>query len=332
MTSEEEDRMRRSLVASLLLPAFLVAHAPLVGAQADYPSRRIELVVPFPPGGPNDTAARMIQPQLSAALNVPMPVVNKPGGGGAVGAEYVTAAGADGYTLYFTTNTTLTILPVTQPEVKHRLSDFAAVASATADFGSVTVRADGPWKTLEELAAYAKKNPGKLSYGSAGVGTLSSFAMEIFKMSQGLDIVHVPYQGTGPVKTAILGKHVHLVSSGFSSLGPLIKSGDLIALFTTAPRRIGAYPDVPTAAEKGIPEATLNLWVLLAAPAGTPKSVVDTLARAMEKTMKQPEVVNAVEKTGMVVDYHGPAATQRLLEAEYDTVSKAAQKLGIGKK
>jgi tripartite-type tricarboxylate transporter receptor subunit TctC len=288
--------------------------------------------VPFAPGGPNDTAARLIQPQLSSALNVPVPVVNKPGGGGAVGAEYVTAAGADGYTLYFTTNTTLTILPVTEPRVKHRVADFVAVAAATADFGSVTVRSDAPWKTLEELAAYARKNPGKLSYGSAGVGTLSSFAMEIFKMSQGLDIVHVPYQGTGPVKSAILGKHVQLVSSGFSSLGPLIKSGDLIALFTTAPARLAAFPDVPTAAEKGISEATLNLWVLLAAPAGTPKHVVDALARAMEKTMKDPRVVAAVEKAGMVVDYHGPAATQRMLENEYGVVRAAAQKLELGKK
>ena len=324
--------MRISTFAALLLPALLAPCAPMVCAQADYPSRRIELVVPFPPGGPNDTAARLIQPQLSAALNVPVPIVNKPGGGGAVGAEYVTAAGPDGYTLYFTTNTTLTILPVTQPEVKHRLADFAAIASATADFGSVTVRSDAPWKTIEELAAYAKKNPGKLSYGSAGVGTLSSFAMEIFKMSQGLDIVHVPYQGTGPVKSAILGKHVHLVSSGFSSLGPLIKSGDLIALFTTAPTRIAAYPDVPTATEKGIPDATLNLWVLLAAPANTPRHVVETLARAMEKTMKDPQVVAAVEKAGMVVDYHGPAATQRMLVKEYDLVNSAARKLGLGKK
>ena len=324
--------MRTYAVAPSLLATLLVACAPLVCAQADYPNRRVELVVPFPPGGPDDTAARLIQPQLSAALNVPVPVVNKGGGGGAVGAEYVMAAGADGYTLFFTTNTTLTILPHTTPDVKHRLKDFVAVASATADYGSVTVRSDAPWRTLEELTAFAKQNPGKLSYGSAGVGTLSSFAMEILKMAQGVDIVHVPYQGTGPVKTAILGKHVHLVSSGFSSLGPLIKSGDLIALFTTAPTRIAAFPDVPTATEKGIPDATLNLWVLLAAPAATPKHVVETLGRAMEKTMKDPQVVAAVEKAGMVVDYHGPAATHRMLEKESEVVRITAQKLGLGKK
>jgi tripartite-type tricarboxylate transporter receptor subunit TctC len=324
--------MRIFAFAASLSAALFAAYAPIVHGQSDYPNRRVELVVPFPPGGPNDTAARLIQPQLQAALNAPVPIVNKGGGGGAVGAEYVLAAGADGYTLFFATNTTLTILPHTTPDVKHRLSDFVAVASSTADYGSVTVRSDAPWKTLEELMAYAKKNPGKLSYGSAGVGTLSSFAMEILKMAQGVEIVHVPYQGTGPVKSAILGKHVHLVSSGFSSLGPLIKSGDLIALFTTAPKRIAAFPDVPTATEKGIPEATLNLWVVLAAPAKTPKSIVDTLERAMEKTMKDPQVIAAVEKAGMVVEYHGAAETQRLLEKESAVVRNVAQKLGLGKK
>jgi tripartite-type tricarboxylate transporter receptor subunit TctC len=324
--------MHTYAVAACLSAVLLAAYAPAVTGQADYPSRRIELVVPFPPGGPNDTAARLIQPHLSAALNVPVPVVNKGGGGGAVGAEYVLAAGADGYTLFFTTNTTLTILPHTNPEVKHRLGDFVAVASATADYGAVTVRSDAPWKTLEAMVEDARKNPGKLSYGSAGVGTLSSFAMEILKMSQGVNIVHVPYQGTGPVKTAILGNHVNLVSSGFSSLGPLIKSGDLVALFTTAPTRIKEYPDVPTAAEKGIPDATLNLWVLLAAPAKTPKHIVDTLGRAMEKTMKDPQVVAAVEKAGMAVDFHGPPETQRMVEKESEVVRNAAQKMGLGKK
>jgi tripartite-type tricarboxylate transporter receptor subunit TctC len=146
------------------------------------------------------------------------------------------------------------------------------------------------------------KESRKLSYGSAGVGTLSSFAMEIFKMSYGLDIAHVPFQGTGPVKNAILGGHVQLASSGFSSLGPLIKSGDLTALVSTAPKRLAEFPNVPTMAEKGFPEATLNLWMLLAAPAKTPPDVIDRLSRALEKTMKDPTVVAAVEKAEMSTD------------------------------
>ncbi len=302
------------------------------GAQSDYPNRRIELVVPFPPGGPNDTAARIISPVLSTLLGVPVLAVNRPGLGGAIAADATAKASPDGYTLFYPTNTVLTILPAMQPnDVKDRYADFVAIASTMADFGTVTSRADAPFKTYEEMVSYAKKNPGKLSYGSAGVGTLSSFAVEILKMSVGAEITHVPFQGTGPVKNAILGGHVQLASGGFSSLGPMIKSGDVKALFTTSPRRIASYPDVPTATEKGLPEATINLWMLLAAPTGTPAAVVDKLAGALDKTMKDPGVVAAVENAGMVVDFQGPAATQKMLASERDLVRKVVKQLNIGK-
>ncbi|MEK7879056.1 MAG: tripartite tricarboxylate transporter substrate binding protein, partial [candidate division NC10 bacterium] len=317
---------------SLLVMALALLTPSLVQAQTDYPKRQVELIVPFPPGGPNDTAARIIKPQMSADLGVPVVIVNKSGGGGALGADYVAKARPDGYTLYFTTNTTLTILVAMQPDVTHRLSDFVTIGSTMADFGSIMTRAANPWKTLEEVVDYAKKNPGKLSYGSAGVGTLSSLSMEIFKMSYGLDITHVPFQGTGPVKNAVLGGHVQLASSSFGSMAPLIKSGDLIALVSTAPKRLAAYPNVPTMAEKGFPEATLNIWVLLAAPAKTPKGIVDRLARAVEKTMRDPAVVAAVEKAGMTVDFHGAEETRKLLESEAEVVKKVVQRMGIGKK
>ncbi len=324
--------MRNITVLRLVVLGFTVLLGGQVCAQTDYPNRRIELIVPFPPGGPVDTAARIIHPQFSAALGVPVLIVNKPGVGGAIAAEYAAKANPDGYTLIYPANPVLTILPAMQPaDVKHRLSDFDAVASTMADFGSVVSRADAPWKTFEEMVSYARKNPGKLSYGSAGVGTVSSFAMEILKQSYGLDITHVPFQGTGPVKNAILGGHVQMGSGGFSSLGPLIKSGDIKALFTTSPRRIAAFPDVPTAAEKGIPEATINLWMPLLVPAGTPRTVVNKLAGALEKILKDPGVVSAVEKAGMVVDYYGPEATQKMLASELDLVKKVVQKLNIGK-
>lgn len=243
----------------LLIMVISVLVAGHAQAQTGYPTCQVEFIVPFPPGGPNDTAARLIQPQMSANPGAQVVIVNKGGGGGALGADYVMKARPDGYTLYFTTNTTLTILPAMQSDVSHRLSDFLTVGSTMADFGSMTTRPGNPWKTLEELEDHARKNPGKLSYGSAGVGTLSSLAMGIFKMSYGLDIAHVPFQGSGPVKNAILGGHVQAASSGLSSMEPLIKSDDLIAVVTTAPKRLPAYPNIPTMAEKGFPEATLNL-------------------------------------------------------------------------
>jgi len=161
---------------------------------------------------------------------------------------------------------------------------------------------------------------------------VSFFMVELFKVSYGLDITHVPFQGGGPVKNAIMGGHVTIASSGLNSFAPLIRSGDLLPLATSAPRRLPGFPDVPTLAEKGSPEASLNIWMALFVPAKTPPEVVDRLSHALEKAMKEPSVVAAVEKAGMVVDYRGPAATGKLVESEHEAVKKVVARLGIGKK
>lgn len=324
--------MRHRLALSLVMLALAAGVAGPVAAQGDYPSRPIELVIPFPPGGPADTAARIIQPQFSAALGVPLVLVNKPGGGGALGGDYVARSKPDGYTVYATTNSTLTIITAMQPTLSYRLTDFAPVGSYMADLSLVGARPGSAWKTLEELVDFAKKNPGKLNYGSAGLGTVSFFTVELFKLAYGVDIVHVPFQGTGPVKNAILGGHVNLASSGFSSLAPLIKSGDLIPLVTSSPRRVPAFPNVPTMAEKGFPEASLNIWMGLFVPAKTPTDAVGKLARALDRTMKDPGVIAAVEKAGMLIDHRNPEATWKLVESEHEAVKKVVQRLGMVKK
>lgn len=298
-------------------------------AQGKYPSREIEFIVPFPPGGPGDTAARIVQQRLSANLGVPIVITNKSGGGGALGGDFVAKSKPDGYRVFATTNSTLTIITATQSALPYRIEDFAPVGSYMVDLGVVASRAGSPWKTLDELVAYAKKNPGKLSYGSAGVGTVSHFTMEMFKFSYGLDIAHVPFQGTAPVKNALLGGHVQLGASGLAYLGPQIKTGELVALVTTAPKRLAEFSNIPTLAEKGFPEASLNIWMGLFVPAKTPAAVIDTLAKALERTMKDPSVITAVEKVGMVVDFRDPAATRKLVESEHQTVVKVVQKLGI---
>jgi tripartite-type tricarboxylate transporter receptor subunit TctC len=305
---------------------------PPASAQARYPSRAIEFIIPFPPGGPADTAARIIQPPLSAALGVPIALVNKPGGGGALGADYVAKSKPDGYTVFAATNAPVTIVTAIQSDLSYRPSDFAPIGSSMADLGVIVARAGSPWKTLEEFVDHAKKNPGKLSYGSPGIGTVSFFMVELFKVSYGLDITHVPFQGGGPVKNAIMGGHVTIASSGLNSFAPLIKSGDLIPLATSAPKRVPAFPDVPTLAEKGFPDASLNIWMALFVPAKTPREIVDRLAQALEKTMKAPSVAEAVEKAGMVVDYRDPAATAKLVQSEHEAVMKVVARQGIGKK
>ncbi len=327
------DTLWRTIILPGLLAGALAAAGGAVAwaAEREYPTREIEFVVSFPPGGPADTAARIIQPKMSALLGVPVVVVNKTGGGGALGSDYVAKARPDGYTVYSATNSVLTISPVVVKDLPYRMADFAPIGSYIADLGVITSRPNAPWKTLDEFVEYARKNPGKLNYGSAGLGTVSFFTMELFKLSYGLDIAHVPFQGTGPAKNAIMGGHVTLASSGFGSFAPLFRSGDLVPLVTTASKRVAAFPNVPTMAEKGFPEASLNIWMGLYVPVKTPKAVQDVLVKALAQAMKDPAVIGAVDKAGMQVDYRDPADTQKLLDTETASVRKVAEKLGIGK-
>src|SRR6185369_12756547 len=316
----------RSLMRRLILAAVLA----IVGASAparaqQYPARPIEFVIPFAPGGPTDIAIRVIQPQLSANLGVPVVLVNKAGAGGALGMDTVAKARPDGYTLAATTRSTVTILPATQPDVAYNLSDFAVIGSYAFDSVVVLVKSGGPFKTMEELGDHAKKKPGKVTYGCAGLGTNGFFAMELIKQAYGIDLAHVPFGGSGPVKNAILGGHVPVGAPALSAVHSVIRSGDLVALVSTASKRLSAIPTTPTIGEKGHPEASLSTWMELYAPAKTPKPIIDRVAAALDKTMKDPAVLAAVEKAGLVVEHHDPEATQKLIDRENEVVSRLAK-------
>jgi tripartite-type tricarboxylate transporter receptor subunit TctC len=325
--------MRSSPIPTVLtvlacLATALVAADPVLAAE--YPTGEIELVVSFPAGGPADSGARVVAPLLSSALKQPVVVINKTGGGGAVGADYAAKAKPDGRTVYVSTNSVLTISPHLK-NLPYKRSDFAPIGAFAVDLGVITVRGNSPAKTLEEFVEYSKKNPGKLSYGSAGFGTVSFFTMELFKQAYGLDLVHVPFQGTGPVKNAIMGGHVAIATSGFGSLSPLIRSGDLVALVTTSPKRVPAFPNVPTMTEKGFPDASLNIWMGLYVPAATPKPIVDTLVRTLAQAAKEPALAAGLEKAGMHLDYRDPVGTLELLERESAAVGRVVEKLKLPK-
>lgn len=313
---------------SAIAGAILVS-AAVQSVAADFPTRDIEFIVAYPAGGPADAAARALQPLMSAALKQPVVVLNRSGSGGIVGSDYAARAKPDGHSIYVATNSPLTINPHLKKQLTYGMADFVSLGSYAVDLGAITIRNVVPAKTLEEFVDHARKNPGKLSYGSAGHGTVSFFAMELFKLSYGLDILHVPFQGTGPVKTALLGNHVQVSASGFGAMAPLIKSGDLIALATTSPTRVAAFPNVPTMAEKGFPDASLNIWMGLFVPAKTPKPVVDQLSKVLAQVAKEPALGAALEKVGMALDYRDPAAATALLEREYATVGKLVEKLKL---
>ena len=315
----------------LAFVALAVALGATMALGQAYPARPVEFIIPFAPGGPTDTAIRLIQPALASNLGVPVVLVNKAGGGGALGMDAVAKAKPDGYVLAATVRSTLTILPASQPDVPYKISDFTPIGAYAVDSQTVMVKTGAPWKTLEELVDHAKKNPGTLTYGSAGQGTNSFFTMELLKLAYGIDIGHVPFAGSGPVKNALLGGHIQVGAAALSPMLSVIRSGDVTPLVTSATRRIPAIANVPTMTEKGQPDASLSTWAELWAPAKTPKPIVDRLAQALEKTMKDPGVVAAVEKAGLQVEHHDPATTLKLVERENEIVRTVARKLGLGK-
>jgi len=320
--------MRRLLAVIVTLVALTIA---LPVAAQQYPTRPVELIIPFATGGPTDTAFRIIQPQLAASLGQPIVLINKAGGGGAVGMDLVAKAKPDGYTLAATVRSTVTILPATQPDVTYKLADFAAVGAFAFDSGVILVKSGAPWKTLEELVDHMKKNPGKVTYGSAGLGTNSYFNMELLQQAYGVTLAHVPFGGSGPVKNAVLGGHVVVGAASLSAVLSVVRSGDILPLATSATKRLAVAPNVPTMTEKGHPDASLSTWMELYAPGKTPKPIVDRLSAALEKTMKDPAAVAAIEKAGMTVEHHDPAGTLKLVERENEVVLRLAKKLNLGK-
>lgn len=329
----------RDHVESLLMPVLALAIALAAvavtavpaAAQDAYPSRPVEVVVTFPPGGPLDAAIRIIQPRLAANLGGTLVLATKGGAGGALGMDAVAKARPDGYTLVAGVQSSLTILPATRSDLTYKLSDFAIIGTYAVDSQGILARAGGPIRTLEDMIEQARKNPGALSYGSAGTGTISHLNMELLKAARGIDMTHVPFAGTGPVKSAVLGGHVAIATTALSPLLPLVRSGDLIALATTAPRRIPGLENVPTLAEKGLAEAALSTTMQILAPARTPREVVDKLVRALEKTAQEPAVVTALERAGMFAEYRDPETTRRAIEAEHESLAKITRKLGLAK-
>ena len=321
-------RLPTALLTMVLVLA--AGTAPATGQPA-YPERAVEMIVTFPPGGPTDTAARLVQPALSAQLKVPVVLVNKGGGGGVTGMDFVAKAKPDGYTIAATVRSTLSITPAVQANVPYRLKDFEVIGSYASSPQAIVVKRGAPWRTLEELVEEAKKNPGKLSYGSAGQGTNSFFTMELLKMARGIDVTHVPFGGSGPLKNAILGGHVAIGSVSLSTMIPVIRSGDVVGLVISGDRRNAAVPDVPTMAEKGVAEASLSTVMELYAPAGTPRPVVDRLVQALATVMKGPDTVTALDKAGLEVYHKPPDVSRREVEREYEAVLTAAKKLGLAK-
>jgi tripartite-type tricarboxylate transporter receptor subunit TctC len=272
----------RSILAASLL-ALLAGNA-----WAQYPSKPIKLVVPWPPGGAVDTLGRLIAQTVSEPLGQPIVVDNRPGAAGAIGSEAVAKAEPDGYTLLMGSTTVISINPALQ-KLPYQPTDFAPITMVAFVPHVLVINADVPAGDLKEFVAYAKARPGKVSYASAGPGTPHHIAGEMFKAMAGVDMLQVPYKGTGPALTDLLAGRVQFMSVEAVAALPHVKTGKLKALGVATPARNPLAPEIPTVAEAGYPGFEVTAWYGVVAPAGVPRPAATTLANAISKALQTPE-------------------------------------------
>ena len=316
-------RIVRATVAALVLVA--ATHA---AAQA-WPTKPIRLVVPFPPGGAVDFYARVVQQPLSEVLGQTVVIDNKAGASGMVGAEAVAKAPPDGYTLLLGNIASLAINVGIYPKMPYDpLKDFTPIVR-TVDVNYVlVVHPSVPVKSVPELVAYAKANPGKLSYGSAGSGSLPHLGTELFKAQTGTDMVHVPYKGGGPMVTDLLGGSVQVVIGDQANLMPHVQSGKLRALAVATPKRSPNAPDLPTIAETGLAGYDATAWQGLVGPAGMPLDVVKRLNEAFNKVMAMPAVREKLVGGGLEPVGGTPEQFGRFIGSEIAKWAKIAKDVG----
>ena len=283
-----------TLAAAGLLPA-----AAMAQPDAQWPAKPIKWVVPFPPGGAMDVIARTLGEKAGRTLGQPFVIENRPGAGGNIGADAVAKSPADGYTIMITS-----IGMATNKALYPRLSydpvkDFAPI-SLLAIVPNVLVvnTAKTTDKSVADVIAHARRDPGKLTYASAGNGTSIHLAGEVFASMAGLNLLHVPYKGSGPAVTDMLGGQVDLMFDSITSARPHILSGKLRALGVTSAKRSATLPDVPTIAEAGVPGYEVSPWFAVFAPAGTPAAIVNKINAALIDAMKQPDTVAKFETIG----------------------------------
>jgi tripartite-type tricarboxylate transporter receptor subunit TctC len=266
--------------------------AGINGAAAqNYPNRAITLVIPFAPGGSTSIVGRGIADKISELLGEKVVVDNRPGAGGTIGTKAVAKSEPDGYTLLLGYTGTLAIGPSLYKNVGYDpRKDFAPIGLIGNAPNSLVVNPSFPAKTVAELVAYAKSNPGKVNFGSAGAGTASHITGEYFARSAGITLVHVPYKGTGPALTDLLGGHIPMAFAPIPASHPNVSAGKLRALAVTSITRSGLLPDVPTMMEAGLPGFDASLYYGLAAPAGTPRPIIDKLNKVLREALASDEV------------------------------------------
>ena len=319
--------MKLLIACSALLLCTLGTAAAAASA---YPTRPIRIVDPFPPGGPSDIVNRAINQRLSEALGQAVVIENRAGAGGIVGCELVARATPDGYTLLLGPSGALTIQPTLNPKLSYDpVRDFEPVSQLTRGPQVIAVHPAVPAKSVQDLVALAKAKPGQLNYASGGAGTANHIAVEYFKLVAGINVLHVPYKGTGPALTAVLSGEAQMIISALLAALPHVKSGKLRAIAVTSTSRSAAVPDVPTASESGLPKFETSSWHGILVPAKTPRPIIARLHADLVKVLNLPDVRERLTAQGLDVVASTPLEFTAHMKAETTKYARVIRQVGI---
>ena len=316
----------QTIAAGLGLAASLAAGVAL----ADYPDRQVRIVVPYPPGGFNDTLARTASEYLTKFWQQPVVVDNRPGGNTLIGNTAVAKSDPDGYTLLVTPLPFSALPGLYGDKMPYdAVRDFEPVIWAGSTQNILAVRADFPHKTVKDILDYARKNPGRLNYGSTGSGSSNHLSMELFLEMTGTKMTHIPYKGSAPAVAALLAGDIDLLFDNLPNVYPHIQAGKLHAVAATGTKRAPLLPDVPTVTESGVPGYEVYVWFGIQAPAGTPAEVVAKINGDLVRMLREPVVVDKFGKQGVEIVASSPQQFKELVANEIKKWYRVIRRAGI---
>ncbi|MCI0756786.1 Bug family tripartite tricarboxylate transporter substrate binding protein [Teichococcus vastitatis] len=320
----------RRHVLGALAAAPVLSLPGLARAQSDYPSRSIQMLVGFAPGGGTDIVARMLAPSLQAQLGQPVAVENRPGASGTIASAAAARARPDGYTLVMgTVSTQAVVAPLMANPPYDQMRDFTPLTLAGTVPMVVMVPGNAPYRDLAGLLDFARQNPGKLNYASSGVATQQHLAAEMLSQAVGVSMTHVPYRGTGQVVNDLLAGTLDLVIDTLPTHLPHIRGGATRALAVTTPQRVPVLPDLPTVAESGFPDFAITVWYMLLGPAGLPQPVVERWSRVMNAALSDPALRRRLEETGYLVGGGSPEDAAKLVRQEAERYGALVRRANI---
>jgi tripartite-type tricarboxylate transporter receptor subunit TctC len=307
----------------------LVFLCPALAAAQDFPNKAIRMIVPFPPGGPNDIIARVVAQRMAEILKQPIIIDNRSGQGGVVGTDVVAKSAPDGYTIAIASAGALAISPSMEKVAYDTLKDFAPVTLVATVPEMLVVATNVPANDLKELVALAKAQPGKLNFASSGPGSLPHLAGELLKLTANIDIVHVPYRGAAPAVNDLLGQQVQMTFLDLPVLLPQIKAGSLRPIAVGAPERAPTAMEVPTTAEAGMPGMIIENWYGMVAPAATSPAIVAALHKITTKAMTDPTVKEKLAAQGATLVGDTPEHFRSFIDSEIKKWAKVIKDAGV---